>query len=339
MKTGQFGEWRGQPVQQCTLRSAAGVEVDIINWGAVVRDWRVPVDSASPPRSVVLGFDRFEPYPEHSPYFGAIAGRVANRIAHGRFTLDGTDYELARNNGRHHLHGGPDGFGRTLWTMETDDAANAVHLRYLSPHGDEGYPGNLDVAVTYRLQDYRLTVEMSATADRATPVNLAQHSYFNLNDDGQIGRHIVWVNADRYTPLDDELIPTGEIAAAQGTRFDFRQARNFLDDTRAVIAYDINLVLVADRDPQKPVAHVRTPEGELELRQWTDQPAVQLFNAGTIDVPVPGTGGKTYGPYCGLCLEAQHFADSVNQPQFPSIITTPDKPYSQHTTYEIAPAE
>ncbi|MDH3451569.1 MAG: galactose mutarotase [Gammaproteobacteria bacterium] len=337
MQVTQFGDWQGQPVLQCTLKSATGVEIDIINWGAAVRDWRVPVRSGRPPRSVVLGFDRFEPYPEHSPYFGAIAGRVANRIARGRFTLLGRDYQLACNNGRHHLHGGPGGFGRLLWSLATDRAANAVQLRCTSPDGDEGYPGALEASVSYRLQDYRLAVEMTAVPDRSTPVNLAQHSYFNLNGDAQVGRHRLRVNADRYTPLDGELIPTGEIAAVDGTVFDFREARDFLDPSGAIMAYDINLVLDSQRDPQAPVAHVRTPGGELELRQWTDQPAVQLFNAGTVQVGVTGLGGRSYGAFCGLCLEAQHFADSVNQPDFPSIIAAPDRPYRQRTAYEIAP--
>jgi aldose 1-epimerase len=197
MQTVQFGSWEGQPVQQCTLVSTAGVEIDIINWGAVVRDWRIPVGKQLPPRSVVLGFDHFEHYPNHSPYFGAIAGRVANRIARGRFRLDGVDYQLACNAGHHHLHGGPRGFGRILWSLDTDSAANAVQLRYSSPDGDEGYPGGLDVCVVYRLEDYRLSVEMSALAEQPTPVNLAQHSYFNLNGEAQVGSHQLCVNADR----------------------------------------------------------------------------------------------------------------------------------------------
>lgn len=339
MQISEFGRWHDQTVQQCTLVSATGVEIDIINWGAVIRDWRVPATTGQKPRSVVLGFDTFDPYPQHSPYFGAIAGRVANRIANGRFTLAGVDYRLACNNGRHHLHGGPGGFGRILWSLEPDSAANAVELRYTSPDGDEGYPGELQVRVIYRLQDYRLSMEMSALPQRPTPVSLAHHSYFNLDGSAQVGEHELWVNADRYTPLDGELIPTGEILPVAGTMFDFREPRDLRDETGATIAYDINLVLDAQRGPQAPVASVRAPGSGLTLRQWTDQPAVQLFTAGTIDVPVPGLGGRRYGRFCGLCLEAQHFADSVNQPDFPLIIATPETPYRQISAYEIAPGD
>ncbi len=327
IETREFGRLERREVREAVLETAAA-RVAVLSYGCVVRDWRV----AGAP--MVLGFDRFEDYPAHSRAFGIIAGRVANRTARGRFRLNGVDHQLPVNNGPNHLHGGVLGLGRRIWEMETDDRANAVRLRYASPDGEEGYPGAVDFAVTIRLSGARLSFEMEGRPDRPTPVNLAQHNYYSLGCADVLGCEVE-IRADRCTPVDATLIPTGEIAPVAGGPLDFRRARRMADAAGAPVPIDLNLVLEEGRDLAAPAAEVFAPESGRRLRLWTDQPGLQVYNAPEMDMPVPGLDGRRYGPYAGLCLEAQHFPDSLNKPAFPSIIATPDAPYRQVTSVEI----
>ncbi|MSU90958.1 galactose mutarotase [Rhodobacteraceae bacterium 2CG4] len=329
-----IGAYEGASVEEAVLDSGAA-RIAILNYGCVIRDWRVPAPGREVP--CVLGFDRFEPYPEHSRSFGIVAGRVANRTANGRFTLDGKSYVLPVNNGPNHLHGGPKGLGKRLWEMAAD-GNNAVILRYSSPDGEMGYPGNVEFELRFALDDTRLLIEMAGDPDRPTPINLAQHNYYNLNGGGDILGHRLRIAAARYTPVDDVQIPTGEIAAVDGTQLDYRAAARVGAVDAGRIGADHNLLLDEDRDAAAPAAELASDETGLRLRLWTDQPAIQLYTAKPLQVPVPGHGGAVYGPFAGLCLEPQHSPDSLNRPEWPSIVATPDRPYRQRLELEIAPS-
>lgn len=324
-----FGRHDGAEVREAVLESPTA-RVAILSYGCVVRDWRregVPM---------VLGFERFEDYPLHSRSFGIVAGRVANRIAGGRFTLGGREYRLATNNGPNHLHGGTVGLGRRVWAMETDSAANAVRLSYLSPDGEEGYPGTVAFAVTYALAGDRLTCAMEGVPDRPSPVNLAQHSYYNLAGSGDVRGHVLRIDADHVTPTDAGLIPTGALLPVAGTRFDFRSPRPYEAADAEREGHDINYVLRPGRDPAAPAAEVEAAGRRLRL--WTGEPGLQLYTAAKLDVAVPGLDGLRYGAFAGLCLEAQHWPDAVNRPEFPGVIRAPEAPYRQELVVEIAPA-
>lgn len=329
----KIGTHEGGDVLETVLASDTGARVSIINYGAAVRDWQVPVGAGR--RSVVLGFDRFEHYPAYSAHCGAIAGRVANRIGGARFTLDGRDYVLPANEGPNHLHGGPRGTGVRLWQMERLSGEQAVRLSLVSPDGDMGYPGTLSIAVTYRLSGNRLGIDFSAETDAPTPVNLVQHNYFNLMGTGDVLDHALQVDAAAYTPTTPDLIPTGQIHPVAGTALDFRRARRLRDESGQPVAYDNNLVLDGERDPQAPAATLTAPDGSLTLRLWTDQPALQVYNSGKLDVPVPGLGGTRYQRFAGLCLEDQQFPDAINHPHFPSPVVTPEAPYLHRCAIEI----
>jgi aldose 1-epimerase len=331
-----FGSFGGKQVEQFTLTSATGVEVDILSWGGVVRDWRVPV--AGGRRSVVLGFEKFDDYPAHSPHFGAFAGRVANRIGGSSFEVGGNTYNVVANEGPNSLHGGPEGVGRLVWDAVPDDATNSVVFSLTSPDGAMGYPGNLKLKATYRLDGNRLRLEFGATTDRPTPLSLVQHQYFNLGTGNDVLDHSYWFAANAITEVDSALIPTGNIIETKpGTPWNFRTAKTLRDKSGAAVGYDGNMVLDAGRDPADPVAIVKSPTGDLTLKLWTDRPGLQFYNAMMTDAPKGlGLGGKTYGKYSGFCLEDQAFPDAVHHPHFPSIIITPDKPYAHWCEFEIA---
>lgn len=330
----RIGTFDGRDVLETVMESETGVRVAIMSYGAAIRDWQVPV--AGGMRSVVLGFDRFEHYPEYSPYFGAIAGRVANRISGARFTLDGKEYRLPANEGQNHLHGGPKGFGKQLWKMEPLSGEEGVRLRLTSPDGEMGYPGKLEIAVTYRLSGNRLRIDFSAETDAPTPVNIVQHNYFNLMGEGDIRDHTLQIAADAYTPCRDDLIPTGEIATVDGTQFDFREARPLKDEAGEPLSCDNNLVLTKGRDVSTPVARLTAPDGSLALTLKTDQPGLQLYTGGKVNVPVPGLHGRTYPRFAGLCLEDQNFPDAINHADFPSPVITPERSYSHWCEIEVA---
>ena len=337
VKVGTFGNFGGKRVDQFTLTSSSGVEVDIINWGVVVRDWRVPVKGS--PRSVVLGLTNFDDYPKHSPHLGALAGRVANRIAGSSFVLDGKTYTLASNEKGNTLHGGPEGIGRLVWDAQPDDATNSVSFTLDSPDGAMGFPGNVKMKATYRLDGNTLRLELGATTDRATPVSLVQHQYFNLGTGTDILDHTYWFATNATTNNNpDTLIPTGDIIEARPTtKWDFRTPKTLRNGSGQPVGYDGNLVIDAGYDRTQPIAIVEAPDKDLTLKLWSDRPGLQFYNALTTNVPAGiGLGGKTYGQYSGFCLEDQAFPDAVHHPHFPNIIITPDKPYAHWCAFEIA---
>ena len=329
----RVGTYRDQAVEEFSLVSDTGVEIDIMSYGVAVRDWRLPV--AGTLRSVVLGFDSFDPYPEHSPHFGSLAGRVANRIRGARFELDGTTYTLPANDGPLHLHGGPEGLGRQVWTGEPDESNNAVRFTHFSPDGAMGYPGNVNFSATYTLSGNRLRLELSATADRRTPISLVQHQYFNLGTGPDVLDHVFQVNASAYTELSPDLVATGAILPAANTQYDLRTPRTMRDGAGNPLQYDIGMVLDTGRDLADPVATVRGPDGALTLRIWTDRPGLQVYNGVWTDVEVPGRGGRTYGRNTGFCLEDQALAGAVHHPHFPDVIYGPDRPYHHWGEIEI----
>jgi aldose 1-epimerase len=332
MRKRLFGRLGGRAVEEITLESPDAA-VSIISWGASVRDWRV--DSAGRALPMVLGFRSLDDYVSHAKWHGAIAGRVANRIAGAAFELDGQVYRLDPNEGRHHLHGGSGGLGRRIWEMEGDAAENAVRLSCLSPDGEMGYPGTVQFEVSYRLEGPRLIVEMAGVPDRPTPINLAQHNYYNLAGGADARDHVVRVAARCFTSVDAEGIPTGAIEPVAGTRYDFREPVSFEKSDPERQGVDINLVLDPERDPEQPAAEVRSDWTNRVLRLWTREPGLQVFNAPKQQIGAPGHEGQRYSRFSGVCLEAQHFPDSVHQPDWPSIIRTPDAPYSQRLVVEI----
>lgn len=328
-----FGEFEGKRVSQFTLTSPTGVEVDIIDYGVAVRDWRVPV--AGGMRSVVLGFDNFPAYAAHSPHLGSIAGRVANRIGRGQFEIDGKTYQLVTNENGHTLHGGPEGLGRTVWSAEIDEANNAVTFSHTSPDGHMGFPGNVAFKAVYSLKGNRLRLELSATTDRKTPISLVQHQYFNLGDDADVLNHAYQLNVAAFTETDEDLIPTGAILPVGRTQYDLRKPRSLHDSAGKPIKYDVNLVLERGRDLADPVAIVKSPTGDLTLKLWTDREGLQFYNAVYTDIPVPGLHGKHYGHFSGFCLEDQSFPDAVHHKHFPSIWHSPERPYTHWCEFEI----
>ena len=330
-----FGSADGVEIQQVTLRAVSGAEARIITWGAVIRDLVVP--SAAGPQRVVLGLNSIEDYQKHSPHFGAVPGRFANRIAGGRFSLDGKTYQLPRNErGVNTLHGGPHGYGKTPWRIQ-EHSANSVTLTLHSPDGDSGFPGELDATCVYTLlEPGTLRYEASASCDAATVVNLTNHSYFNLDGSDDILDHEVTILADAITPTNAELIPTGELAPVAGTPFDFRQPRRVRNP--ADQAYDINFVLSGAIGPDglRHAATVRPEGGKLRLDVFTNQPGVQFYDAKKLNCPVPGLGDAHYGPHGGLCLETQNFPDAPNHPTFPSSVLRPGQRYVNVTEFRFA---
>lgn len=335
MKKRLFGRHGGRAVEEIVLQSADAA-VAVLNYGCVVRDWRVDADRRSVP--VVLGFRQFGDYVANSRSHGIVAGRVANRTENARFELEGQVYDLTPNHGPHHLHGGAVGLGRRVWEMDGDGTAEAVELRYLSPDGEEGYPGTVEFSVTFRLEGPRLCCEMRGQPDRPTPINLAQHNYYNLAGDGDVRDHVVWIDAPDYTPVRADLIPDGSIDAVQGTRMNFTTPISFADSDPDRLGLDVNLVLRRERDPTTPAAWTSCPRTGLKLQLWTEEPGLQIFNAATMQIAVAGHDGRSYGPFAGVCLEAQHFPNSLANPDWPSIIRTPENPYHQRLEVEIAPA-
>lgn len=329
-----IGVHQGAEIRRARIESADGVSVEIISYGARLRDWRVPVNGVQ--RTVVLGFERLESYFSDTAHIGAIAGRVANRIGRARFTLGGREYRLPANEGAHHLHGGPEGIGNRVWALETDSAGNAAKFSIASPDGHMGYPGAAEIEVTFRLEGKKLLHEMSARVTEPTPINVVQHHYFNLMGRGEVGGHRLTIAADRYTAVDSELIQTGEIRPVAGTRFDFRAGRKIFAPGEKPATYDLNYVLADNRDPAEPVARVEAPDGSLTLKLWTDQKGLQFYNGAYLGTLTGGLGGATYRPYGGFCLEDQGFPDAVNHEHFPSVIVTPEAPYRHRCAIEIA---
>jgi aldose 1-epimerase len=347
VKKETFGKTNdGATVDQYILTNAAGMTAKIITYGAILTELYAP-DRDGKLDDVVLGFDNLKDYLERNPHFGATVGRVANRIAKGKFTLDGQEYTLAINNGPHSLHGGRKGFDKQLWKAEPKTTSNgvAVELRYVSKDGEEGYPGTLAVTVVYTLtNDNALRIDYTAKTDKATPVNLTNHSYFNLAGakSGDVLDHELLIAADKYTPTDATLIPTGEIKSVRGTPLDFTKPRRIgerLDQLKDSPGggYDHNFVLDnGGKDEPGFAARVSEPKTGRILEMYTTEPGVQLYTGNFLDGKLIGRGGVVYKKHAGFCLEAQHFPDAVHHDHFPSIILKPGETYRQTTIYKFS---
>jgi aldose 1-epimerase len=333
----------GTAVDLYVFTNANGMMAKVTNYGAILTELQFS-DKNGHAADVVLGFDNLESYLAGHPHFGATTGRVANRIAKGKFILDGKEYTLAVNNGSNALHGGLKGFDKVVWKAEPKKTSDAVgvQLTYVSKDGEEGYPGNLTTVVTYTLNDQNeLRIDYKATTDKATPVNLTNHSYFNLAgaESGDILGHELTLEADEYTPADDTLIPTGEIRSVKGTPLDFTKAATIGSRIAQVAdktgGYDHNFVLRSKGKKLALAARVFEPKSGRMMEMYTTEPGVQLYTANFLDGKLKGKGGVVYGKHQALCLEAQHFPDAVNHPEFPSIILRPGQTYTQTTVYKF----
>jgi len=346
-----FGHTKdNMPVEMFRLSNARGMEVKAIAYGAAITSIRVP-DRNGTIDDVVLGFDTIDGYLTASGYIGAVVGRYGNRIARGQFRLDGQTYQLATNNGPNHLHGGVKGFDKAVWTAETReiDGNAAVVFTHVSPDGDEGYPGMLTAKVTYTLTPANeLIVDYTATSVKATPVNLTQHSYFNLAGagSGDILQHRLTLDADRFTPVDATLIPTGEIAPVDGTPFDFRRptaigARIDADDPQIKNGngYDHNFVIRRSAPGLVHAAWLEDPSSGRTLSISTTEPGVQFYSGNFLDGSMVGRGGRRYQRRFGVCLETQHFPDSPNHADFPSSIVRPGEPLQSRTVFVFGVAK
>lgn len=326
----------GRPVHEISL-AAGDLSVAVLDWGAVIRrlDWRGAAEGARP---LVLGLDRFADYEAHSPHMGAVAGRFGNRIGHGRLSIDGVVHPLPINHaGLHHLHGGTPGFGCRPWTLADHGPAH-VTLTLHSPDGDQGYPGAVDVSMTYRLEPTRLAIEMTGRTDRPTVLNLATHSYFNLDDSPDILDHRLMIPADAYCPVDATGLVTGAVLPVEATPYDFRRLR----PVRTQLAdgglqrFDNNYALAAAPSPvPRLAARLEGARGDVAMEVWSSEPGIQLFDSAPIGFPGPGLDGRRYAGGAGLCLEPQRFPDCPNHPHFPDALLRPGETYRQHTEYRF----
>jgi aldose 1-epimerase len=338
----------GQPVDLYVLTNKSGAEASITNYGGAVVSIKVP-DRNGKLADVVLGYDTADGYVNDKSHFGGIIGRFGNRIAHAQFVLDGKTYTLAKNNGENTLHGGVKGFDKALWTAKILPAKDgqSLELSYLSKDGDEGFPGNLKVTVIYMWTDANaLQIEYSATTDKKTVVNLTNHSYFNLagQGSGDILGHQLVIEADKFTPVDAGLIPTGELRDVAGTPFDFRKpvaigARIDQDEEQLKLGggYDHNYVIRRSASAGESLAAcVVEPTTGRVLEVWTTEPGVQFYTGNFLDGKAIGKGGLTYPRRNAFCLETQHYPDSPNQPKFPSVVLNPGERYHTITTYKFS---
>ncbi|MDP1621190.1 MAG: aldose epimerase family protein [Bacteroidales bacterium] len=335
-----FGKADGKEVFLYTLTNANGVIVKITNYGAIITSIVVP-DRDGRLGDIVLGYDSLEQYIDNNPYFGAIAGRFANRIARGTFKLDGKSYQLAINNGNNSLHGGLKGFDKVVWDADDsgDSSSVQVKLKYLSRDSEEGFPGNLKVTVTYSLTDYNeLTTLIEAETDQPTPVNLCNHTYFNLSEGNtSILRHILTLFADRFTQVNNELIPTGALPSVKGTSMDFSKPTAIGERIEKVKGgYDHNYVLNKKPGELSIAARMYDPQSGRQVEILTTQPGVQFYSGNFLDGTIRGKSGKVYNQHYGLCLETQHYPDSPNQPAFPNTILRNGEIFSETTIYRFS---
>jgi aldose 1-epimerase len=335
----------GTQVDMITLTNPNGIEVDVISYGGIITRLITP-DAKGKLGDIVLGFDNLDDYVSSSPYFGALIGRYGNRIASGRFALDGVTYQLDTNDGVNHLHGGVQGFDKKVWGMEPFVTATSagIVLTLTSPDGDQGYPGKLDVEVRYELtDDNQLDMRFKANTDKATVVNLTQHTYFNLAGQGDILSHELQINSDTLTPVRAGLIPTGELTSVEGTPFDFRQAKaigkdiNVKDEQLALgLGYDHNYVVKAQpSDELVLVATVSEPTTGRVLEVLSEEPSVQFYSGNFLDGSLQGKG-RRFTLRSGFCLEPQHNPDSPNQPQFPTTTLLPEDTYKTRIVYRFS---
>lgn len=332
----------GKEVELYTLTNSKGVVAKITTYGALLTELDVP-DRHGKVGNVVLGFDNLDQYLKGHPFFGATAGRVANRIAKGKFKLEGKEYTLAVNNGPNHLHGGLKGFDKKVWAAEAKQGKEgaSVKLTYTSPDGEEGYPGTLTATVTYTLTEKNeLRIDYTATTDKATPVNLTNHSYFNLAGSGDVLSHELTIAADHYTATDETLIPTGEIKSVKGTPLDFTKpaliGARIKEIPDYIKGYDHNFVLNAGGKSLALAARVYEPSTGRVMETLTTEPGVQLYTGNHLDGSLTGHGGVVYKKNSGFCLETQHYPDSINHPNFPSVVLNPGKTYNTTTVYKFS---
>ncbi|HEY1788274.1 MAG TPA: aldose epimerase family protein [Verrucomicrobiae bacterium] len=338
----------GTPVEIYTLRNENGMEARIMTYGGIIQSIMVP-DRNGQFGDVTLGYDTLDGYLTNSPYFGALIGRYGNRIAKGHFTLDGQEYTLATNNVPNSLHGGIKGFDKVVWTVaeaEVEDGNVELKLTYLSKDGEEGYPGNLQVTATYKLmaKDNALQLKFKATTDKDTVVNLTAHSYFNLDGGGSVAlKHIVYIDADKYTPVDSTLIPTGELAPVAGTPFDFRTptaiGARIGDDNEQLKfggGYDHNWVVNHPMGQLALDARVTDPANGRVFEIWSTEPGLQFYSGNFLDGTIKGKGGVVYPHRGTFVMEPQHFPDSPNQPNFPSTVLHPGEVYHNTIIYKFS---
>lgn len=332
-----------------SFKNDNGVAIQVTNYGATITSIKVP-DRDGNVADIALGYDDVSKYMNavDKPYFGAIVGRYGNRIAGGEFSLDGESYTLAKNNGPNHLHGGVIGFDKVVWNAKPLNGGEwkGVELKYRAKDGEEGYPGNLQMTVTYKLHDdNRLAVEYLATTDKATPVNLTQHTYFNLKGEGEgdILGHELMINASRFTPVDDTLIPTGDLVDTAGTPFDFTKAKAIGRDIEQSheqlefgLGYDHNFVVDGTPGEMRLAARVYEPTSGRVMEVRTQEPGIQFYCGNFLDGRLKGKSGKTYIHRGGFCLETQHFPDSPNQPNFPTTILKPGEEYKTKTVFAFS---
>jgi len=333
----------GDSITLFTLKNERDIVVKIMNYGGIITEIHTP-DKDGKPGNITLGFDNLDQYLAGHPNFGALIGRYGNRIANAQFSLDGETHQLAANNGKNSLHGGVKGFDDVIWEPEviSCDIRAALQLSYLSPDGEEGFPGNLKVVVTYELLMDQLFITYEAETDKATPVNLTNHAYFNLSGEGTILDHMLYINASRYTPVNEELIPTGEIANVEGTPFDFRKptviGERFDQLTGEPVGYDHNFVLDESDEKLTLAAKAMDPKSGRYLEVSTTEPGVQFYTGNFLDGSL-SSGDFTYVQHAGFCLETQHFPDSPNQENFPNTILRPGEKYVTQTIYTFGVAE
>ncbi len=337
----------GADVSQYILKNSNGMEVSVINYGGIITSWKAK-DRDGNYKDIVLGFNDLSDYESSSPYFGALIGRYGNRIKEGKFNLDGVEYILAVNNGENHLHGGIKGFDKVIWDIEKDvhESSASLILRYMSRGMEEGYPGNLNVKVTYTLtNEDELKVRYEADTDKRTVVNLTQHSYFNLSSDlsRDILGHQITIDADYFLPVDTALIPTGEFRDVEGTPFDFKESKRVGDDIDEVDrqltfgnGYDHCWVLNNQDEGVRYVASAYDPLSGRLLEIFSDQPGIQFYSGNFLDGTLKSKDGGTYGFRSGFCLETQHYPNSPNQESFPSIILNPGEKYESETIFRLS---
>jgi aldose 1-epimerase len=341
-----FGTADGQPVELYTLRNARGAEANIMTYGGILQSLKMP-DRNGNFGDVVLGYDNLDGYLKTTPYFGALIGRYGNRIAKGKFTLDGRTYTLATNNYPNALHGGIKGFDKVVWNVVKADVGPhgpRLELHYLSKDGDQGYPGDLDVTATYTLtDDNSLELQYRATTDKDTVLNLTHHSYFNLAGHGDILGHVVYINADKFTPVDSTLIPTGELKPVEGTPFDFRTptaigARINENNEQLKFAggYDDNWVINKPMGKLGLMARVVDPSSGRVLEVSSDEPGLQFYTGNFLDGTITGKGGWVYQFRDAFCMEPQHYPDSPNEPSFPSVELKPGETYHNTIIYKFS---
>jgi aldose 1-epimerase len=336
-----YGTFDSLPVTQYTIKNPSGIQVSIINYGGTVTDLIIP-DKAGNKGNIVLGFDSLSGFIQKgNPYFGALIGRYGNRIANGTFSLEGKNYTLAGNNDGNSLHGGIKGYDKVVWTAQKLAGDSSLQLSYLSKDGEEGYPGNLTIKVIYTLtSDNALKIDYTASTDKATPVNLTNHAYFNLSagQDSTILAHELMINANKFTEVNNKLIPTGKLPDVKGGPMDFTSSKQIGNDIAKVEGgFDHNWVLNKNGASLKKVATLYHAASGRQMDVWTTEPGLQFYSGNFLDGSLVNTrAGAKYIKHAGLCLETQHFPDSPNQPSFPTTILKPGETYTQTTVYKFS---